>query len=134
MADDSELDYIITFIGKVNTAHTPKSIETTKNINLIDDTQSVLIYAGETLSSTSYSIMRQYHLQYKDATEGALNASIYALIEGIRKLNTRETITAYTKPTSLIGMQFISSGKDYKNHLSGNWYANIIITAEWLTT
>lgn len=133
MADDSELDYIMTFIGKVNTTHTIASIETTKNINSINNTQSVLIYGGETLSVSGSIMKRQYHIQYKDATEGALNSSLYTLVEGIEKLNARETITDYTKPNSLVGMQFISTGLDYHSFTNGNWYANILITADWLT-
>jgi hypothetical protein len=133
MADDSELDYIATFIGKVNTAHTVATIETIRNINSINDNQSVLIYAGETLSNDGIIINRQYKMQYKDASEGALNSAIYALIEGIRKLNTRETITDYTKPNSLVGGAFVSGGKDYFNIGAGNWYTNVIIIMRWLT-
>lgn len=134
MADDSELDYIATFIGKVNTAHTVKTIETVRNINLINDTQSVLIFAGETVGNKKISIKRRYHIQYKDATEGALNSSFYALNEGIRKANARETITDWTRPTNLIGFTFISGGGDYYQIKGGNWYGNVTLEAEWLTT
>lgn len=135
MVDDSELDYLATFIGKVNTTHTVKTIETVRNINTIEDTQSVLIYSGETIGAGSYSVKRQYKLQYKDVTEAALNSSIYAIVEGIRKLNAREAIAAYTKPNSLIGIKFISSANDYFHIGAGNWYGNNVkIEAEWLIT
>ena len=110
------------------------TIETTTNIHLIEDTQSILVYAGESLSADRIMIKRQYALQYKDATEGALNSSIYALCEGIDKLNARETITAYTKPNSLVGMSFLSGGKDYHQMTAGQWFANVKIIVKWLTS
>ena len=130
----SELASIKTFLEKVHTAHTVATIETTKNIHMINDTQAILVYAGQSLSADRIMIKRQYALQYKDATEAALNASIYALCEGIDKLNARETITAYTKPAALVGMSFLSSGKDYHQMTAGNWYTNIQIISKWLTS
>jgi len=110
------------------------TIETTRNIHMINDTQSILVYAGESLSADRIMIKRQYNLQFKDASEGALNANIYALCEGMDKLNARETITAYTKPASLIGISFLSGGKDYHQMTAGEWYTNIKIIAKWLTS
>ena len=134
MVDDSELDHIKTFIEAVNTTHTVITIETSRNINLVGDLQSVLIYPGESLSADRIMIKRQYALQYKDASEGALNSSIYALCEGIDKLNARETITAYTKPNSLVGMSFVSSGLDYYKSQGNTWFANVKIIVKWLTS
>lgn len=132
IADDSELDYIADFLRKVHTTYTVATIETTRNIHTIDDTQAILLYAGESISSSGNILKRQYKLQYKDASEGVLNASFYALIEGIRKLNAREAITSYTRNTSLVGMQFVSSGLDYHQMTAGNWYANIKIIVKWI--
>ena len=56
MADDSELDYIAAFLRLVNTTHTVATIETIRNIVNIPDTQSILIYNGETMSSSMISI------------------------------------------------------------------------------
>ena len=134
MADDSELDYIADFLRKVHTTHTIATIETTRNINFIEDAQSILLFSGESISADRIMIKRQYPLKYKDASEGALNSSIYALCEGINKLNARETIVSYTRNTSLVGMKFISSGLDYYNIKSGIWYANVKISVTWLTT
>jgi hypothetical protein len=129
-----ELAYIKTFLEKIHTTHTIATIETTKNIHMIDDTQSILVYAGESLSADRIMIKKQYNLQYIDASEGALNASIYALCEGIDKLNAREAIAAYTRPNSLVGMSFLSSGKDYHQMEAGEWYANVKIIVKWLTS
>jgi len=113
--------------------HTVKTIETTRNVNFHDDSQAILVYAGHALGSSGIILNKQYHLQYRDATEGALNSSIYALIEGMRKLNARETITGYTRNTSLVGMRFLNSSKDFFQPAGGNWYANIYIIVKWLT-
>ena len=85
MPDDSELDYIADFLRKIHTAHTIETIETTRSINDIIDDKSILLYAGESIGSKFITVSRRYHLQYKDTVEGTLNASLYALIEGIRK-------------------------------------------------
>ena len=133
MADDSELDYIKEFLVRVHTTHTISTIETIRNVNLISDTQSILVYPGESISSSGNILKRQYTLKYRDASEGALNASIYALIEGIRKLNAREAITSYTRDTSLVGMQFVSTGLDYFQANAGSWYANNVkIIVKWI--
>lgn len=135
MVLNSELDYLQDFIGKINTTHTVNTIETIRNINLIADTQGVLIFTGEIVGTGSYSLRKRYPIQYKDATEGALNTAMYNLTEGIRKLNAREVITSYTRPNSLIGINFISSGTEYFNIKAGVWYGNnITIEAEWLIT
>ena len=134
MPDDSELDWIKTFLEKVHTTYTVATIETTKNINNILDTQSILVYPGESLSADRIMIKRQYALQYKDASEGALNSSIYALCEGIDKLNAREAIAAYTRPAALVGMSFVSSGLDFHKIGAGKWYANVKIIVKWLTS
>ena len=44
MADDSELDYIRTFLGKVHTVSTVKQIAEVGNISLIADTQKMLVF------------------------------------------------------------------------------------------
>ena len=130
----SELDYIDDFLSKVHTTYTVETIQTTRNIANIGDTQAILVYSGEIVSTTMISVIKQHKIQYWDATEEALNTAIYALIEGVRKLNAREAITSYTKPNALIGIQIISSGKDYYNIKSGVWSANSIkIEVEWLT-
>ncbi len=133
MADDSELDHIANFLVRVHTTHTVKTIESTRNINLIADTQSILLYAGQALSSSGIILNKQYKISYKDASEGALNSSIYALIAGIRKLNAREAIASYERATSLVGIDFLSTGRDYYEKPAGNWYANVQIIVKWLT-
>jgi len=132
MAPDSELDYIKAFLEKIHTTHTVATIETTRNINIIEDAQSILVYTGEILDVNYNIIEKQYKISYKDATEGALNSTLYALINGINKLNKRETITDYTKPNSLLGMKLLSTTKDWYN-IGSSWYANATIVAWWIT-
>jgi hypothetical protein len=133
MADDSELDYIDTFLTAIHTGYTVETIETTRNINMIADTQAVLVYTGEALNNNGIIINKQYKLQYKDTSEGNLNSAIYGLIEGIRKLNARETIAGYTKDTSIVGMEFVGTGLDYYHVGANTWYANVKIIVRWLT-
>ncbi len=130
----AELAFILDFLAKVHTAHTAKDITTTRNINLINDTQSILLYAGHILGYDGLHLIKQYHVQYKDATEAALNASIYALIEGIKKLNKREAIASYTRDTSLVGIDFLLSSKDYYEKAGEHWYANVYIIVKWRTS
>ena len=133
MPDDSELDYIADFLRKVLTTYTVETIETTTNINTIADEQACLVYSGRALGASAVIIKKQYKIQFRNETEALLNATIYALIEGIRKLNSREVITSYTRDTSLIEMLFLSSGLDFHNLKSRKWYANVDIIVTWLT-
>ena len=133
MVDDSELDYIADFLRKVHTTYTVETLETTTNINIIADEQACLLYSGRALGGSGVITKKQYQIQYRNTTEGLLNATIYALIEGIRKLNAREVITSYTRDTSLIEIMFLSSGLDFHNLKSRKWYANVYIIVTWLT-
>ncbi len=130
----AELGFIMDFLAKVHTTHTVKEITTTRNINLINDAQSILVYAGHVIGFDGLHLKKQYHLQYKDASEAALNASIYALIEGIKKLNKREAIPSFTRDTSLVGIQFLLSSKDFYQMVGRNWYANVYIIVSWRTS
>ncbi len=114
--------------------HTVATIQTTRNINLIADTKSILVYAGHVLGFDGLHLSKQYHLQYRDEDEGKLNATIYALIEGIKKLNKREAITSYTRNTSLVGIDFLLSSKDYFEKAGNHWYANVYIIVKWRTS
>ena len=133
MADDSELDYIADFLRKVLTTYTVETLETTTNINYINDEQACLVFSGRALGASGVIAKKQYQIQFRNETEALLNATIYALIEGIRKLNARETITSYKRDTSLIEIMFLSSGLDFHNLKAKKWYANVYIIVTWLT-
>ena len=55
MADDSELDYLVTFLKECHATATVSSFSTVKKIFLINDTERILVLPGE-LVSTDNSI------------------------------------------------------------------------------
>ena len=82
MVDDSELDYVRTFIGEVMTGYTIKQYSEVKNISLISDTQRGLVYPGEILTFNDVYFVTRYKLKLSDTTEIAMTAGLKLLIAG----------------------------------------------------
>ena len=89
MADDSELDYVRTFVGEVMTGYTIKQFSEVKLLSLINDTQRGLVYPGEPILVTDVYYTKRYKLALSDTTEAALNVGYKLLMVGARKYNSR---------------------------------------------
>lgn len=121
----------MTFLGKVHTAATAGQIETYGNITLIDDTQRMFVLPGETVSTTAYSHVDRYKVQISETSEANLTTALNNIILGIWKLNTRQTIASYTRPSSLMNIEFVNSTKAYYNAKTKRWDRDIYLDIEW---
>lgn len=134
MPDDSELDYIRTFLGKVHTVATVKQISEVKNISLINDTQRILVYPGEIIKTDYNYFVKRYLVKISETSEANLTTALNNIIDGINKLNKREAITEYTKPGVLVGAELVNSNKPFENSQTKRWDLDINIDFEWVTS
>ena len=129
MADDSELDYLRTFIGSVMTGYTIKQYSEIKNISLIADTQRGLVYPGEILIADAVYIRSRYKIKLSDTTEAALIIGIKLLIDGIRKYNRR--LAGPTQVASMTNLAMVGSNKFYEVGATKRWNVDINLDVIW---
>jgi len=109
MPDDSELDYIRTFLGEVMTGYTIKQNSEEKQLSRINDTQRGLIYLGEIIRIDDVYYVKRYRFEISDTTEIAITTGIKNLIEGIKKYNRR--IAGPTQVASMTHIEMVPRGK-----------------------
>ena len=134
MADDSELDYIRTFIGAVCTGYTVKSFSENKNIWGINDTQRALVYPGELMTMGDYFSIKRYQVSFSDASESALTTGLNNLSIGCWKFNTRQTIAGYTKAASMDNIKVASGNKAWEHGRTKRWDQDIYIDVQWVVS
>ena len=131
MADDSELDYIATFLGKIHTAATVKHIDETGKITNIADTQKMLLYPPEILGAYSTRMMKQYQITIIETSEANLTTALNNIQAGILKCNRRETITDFTKPSTWCYCELARSNKAFFNKKTSKWSQDVYLNVEW---
>ncbi len=131
MADDSELDYIVTLLGKIHTTATVVQIETKGNILLAHDLQRMLVFPGELLYSTTFTYGKRYKVRVSEESEANLMGAISDIILGLWKMNTRQTITDYTRPTTLIHAKLMHSNRAFYHPKSKRWDVDIFLDIDW---
>ena len=135
MVDDSELDYIRTFLGKVHTAATAKQKEETGKIALIVDTQRIYVLPGELIAPTSsYTYTKRYKVQISETSEANLTTAINNFMIGIFKFNTRQAIAAYTRPSTMLHIELRNGSETKVNKKRARWDCEIILDIEWSTS
>jgi hypothetical protein len=129
MADDSELDYIRTFVGEAMTGYTIKHYSEIRNLHLINDTQRGLVYPGELLTVDEVYYEKRYKLKLEDTTEAALNTGMKNLISGIRKYNRR--IAGVTQVASMSVIRISSGNQAYEVGSNKKWNMDIMLDITW---
>jgi hypothetical protein len=129
MADDSELDYIRTFVGEVMTGYTIKQFSEVKTIASINDTQRGLVYPGEILTFNDVYYVTRYKLKLSDTTELSLTAGIKLLIAGAKKYNSR--LAGVTQVASMTHINLASANQAYEDGITKRWNQDIMFDITW---
>ena len=129
MADDSELDYIRTFVGEVMTGYTIKQFSEVKSLASINDTQRGLVYSGEILTFNDVYYVTRYKLKLSDTTELALTAGIKLLIAGAKIYNSR--LAGATQVASMTHINLTSANQAYEDGITKRWNQDIMIDITW---
>jgi len=135
MADTTELDYIRTFISKVCTSNTVKHIvENGNDINNILGKQKILIKHGELLETFSNRYLKRFPILINEPSEVLLITTLNNLIDGIQKLQKRQTISGYTKPSTLVYIKFVTSNRGSINFKTKRWNIQVFLDVEFTTS
>jgi len=131
MADNSELDYLITFIDEVTTALTVNSYETKRNIEDVAGAKKCLIYPGELLSSDGAFYRKRYLVKLSLENEANMMSIINEIINGTIAYNKRSG--SYTYPDVMCNIKFIYTNKSFVSS-NGRWNQDVYIDVEWSTS
>lgn len=131
MVDDSELDYLITFIDEATTGLTVKSFETIRKVEKIAGLKKCLIEPGEILSIDESFYSKRFKVKLSVATEAIMTSIINEIVEGAKNYNKRAA--GYTFPVTMANVKFVYSNKSYIGD-SNRWLNDIYLDVEWVTS
>jgi hypothetical protein len=135
MVDDSELDYVRTFLGKVHTAATVKHKNEAGRVQLIADTNRIFVEPLDLIGVTRFGFYtKRFKVTLSEASEADLTTALNNIIDGIELLNRRATISEYTRPTTLCNARIAHGEKLTFNKKSQRWDIIIYIDFEWSTS
>jgi len=133
----TQLDDVRTFLLRVCTASTPKHVvEHGNNVHTIIDVtkQKLLVKQGELIGTDNNVYTKRYKILSSQPTEALLTTTINNLIDGINKLNLRQAIASYTRPSTLIWMELVSVNEGKVNFKNSNWDNQIILDVSYTTS
>ena len=87
MADDSELDYIRTFLQHICINSRVKHFSEVKEISNIIGTSRILVYPGESIGVDGKFYKKRYKVKISDTSEAALMETFNYIIDGTLRLN-----------------------------------------------
>jgi len=127
--DDSELDYIRTFVGEAMTGYTIKHYSENRVLSRIDDTQRGLVHIGELIVADSIYKIKRYKLEFSDVTEAAITTGINNLIKGIKKYNRR--IAGVTQVASMVHIALTLGKQDSEVGTTKRWKKELELDITW---
>jgi L-lactate utilization protein LutC len=136
MADDSELDYIRTFLGAVHTAATVKQYSEEKTIDAIVDAtyQRMLVYPGELINNSFNRYTKRFMVKISETSEANLTTAINNVLDGKETFNKRGTIAAYSKPSTMVHIEVVNTNKCFENPNTKRWYCDIYLDVDFTTS
>jgi len=129
MADDSELDYIRTFLGECMTGYTIKHFSECKQLSQINDTQRGLVFPGELLTSDDVYYIKRYKVSFEDTTEAAFTTAFNLLRAGIKNYNKR--LAGVTQVAAMTHIRLVSGNRSFEHGQTKKWYQDINLDITW---
>jgi len=136
MVDDSELDYLRTFLLKVHTAATTKhKPEEIGRISNVADTQRILVHPPEFMGQDYEDFYwKRYQIEIDETSEANLTTALNNIMIGIRKFNRRIAITGFTRPSTMCHVKLGKSTPTRVLAGRGRWKLKLYIDVEWSTS
>ena len=100
MADDSELDYLRTFLAYASQFALVKHFSEVKQMSQIDHTRRILVFPGELLSVDGKFYKKRYKVKISDTSEAALMELFNNIVDASNDLSRGQEVTAYYTSTS----------------------------------
>lgn len=128
MADNSILDYLVTFIDEATTSLAVASYETKKDVNQISGQKKCLIFPWElvTVDKKKYKIRTLIKISMEN--EANLTSIINEIILGCYNFNSRTG--GFTYPTSMMNIETIYSRRGFVT-TDGRWEIDLYLDSEW---
>lgn len=132
MADNSELDYIRTFLGECHASATAKQFSEIKKISLINDTERILVYPGEVINTNTKFYTKRFPVKLSETTEANLTGMLNDIINGCEKYNVRDG--TLTEVSTMCNIHVAYGNKSYENPQTKRWDCDIYLDIEWSTS
>ena len=129
MADDSELDYVRTFVGEAMTGYTIKHFSEVRNVSMINDTQRGLVYPSEIITANDVYYTSRFKLKLSDATEAALTTGLRNLFAGIATYNRRQT--GVTQVAEMTHIRARAGSKSFEVGSNRRWNVDVSLDIMW---
>jgi len=130
MVDDSELDYLKTFVDEATTGLTVATYETIRNIQQIAGIKKCIIEPGEFLSTDGSFYKKRFKLKLSVASEAIMTSVINEIINGCATYNKRGA--GFTFPATMCNVTFIYTNKTFVE--GKTWLNDIYLDVEWVTS
>lgn len=130
MADDSEMDYLQTFLEEATTALVIDTYETNKKVSDVAGEKKCLIEPGELLSADGSFYKKRFKIKLNVATEAIMTGFINEIIDGCKAYNRRAA--GYTYPSVMCNINFVYTNKGWSKY--GRWGHDVYLDVEWCTS
>lgn len=125
---------IALFLKQCHTSATVNNYTQVKKIDLINDTEKMLVYLPERIGVDNNHYTDRYMVKLSETTEITLTAMLSDIMTNIEKLNLRQAVGTFTRPTTMLNIEFHHSNKAFENGKTKRWDQDIYIDVEWSTS
>jgi len=122
------------FLKQCHSSATVSTFTTYKNINLINDTEKMLVYLPERIGVDINHYIDRYMVKLSETGEATLTAMLNDILDNITKLNLRQAVGTFTRPTTMLNIEFKHSNKAFELKRTKRWEQDIYIDVEWSTS
>ncbi len=131
MADDSELEYLTTFIEEVTTSLIVDNYKDRRNIGEVASEKKCLIEPGEILSVDGSFYKKRYKIKLSLESEENIMSILNEIIDGTFTYNSGAS--GLTKVSVMCNIKFVYSNKAWVTS-KGRWEYDIYLDVEWATS
>lgn len=126
---------IALFLKQCHTTATVNTFTELKNIHSIDDTEKMLVYPPERIGADLNHYIDRYMVKLSETGEATLTAMLNDILTNIIKLNLRQAVGTFTRPTTMLNIEFHHSNKAFEHKGTiKRWDVDIYIDVEWSTS
>ena len=91
----------------------------------------LLIFPGNLVTTFENIYKKRYSIKLSQTSEIISIAGLVNILAGIIKLNKRQTITAYIKPSTLVNIRLLSSSRSFEHPQTKRWEVVLQILVTW---
>ena len=128
MADNSELEYIDTWLTEVTTSLVVETVKTKKDVSYVSGAKKALIYTGETLWVDNSFYKKRYLIKISMESEENFMAIFNEMVDGCKLYNT--TRAGLTSVGVMCNIEIPYTGKG-RIEVNNRFNQDIWLDVEW---